>query len=71
VALKRQAIAQYASQIAVLFGDAAQMDGRVLAYMRRVGGERPAERFWQTMSCACVPHGGQTLPSDSGQGEIH
>jgi len=70
VALKCQAIAAYSSQIAVLFGDAAQMNERVLAYMTRVGGERPAERFWQAMSCASAPHGGQALTSNGRQGEI-
>lgn len=70
VALKCQSIAQYASQIAVLFGDAAHMNERVLAYMTRVGGERPAERFWQAVLCPAGPDVGAARRSQSGRGEM-
>jgi LmbE family N-acetylglucosaminyl deacetylase len=49
VALKCEAIARYTSQVPILFGDATQVNERVLAYMTRVGGDRPAERFWETV----------------------
>lgn len=48
LAARIEAIGAYESQVAPLFGDVAQLERRVRAYARRVGGER----FWHPRSAA-------------------
>jgi LmbE family N-acetylglucosaminyl deacetylase len=43
---KIDSIAAYASQMAILFGTRAKMEGQVRKYALRVGEGKPAERIW-------------------------
>lgn len=46
LAQKIAAVAEYASQLPVLFGAAAAMPAALRAYAEAVGGGAPAERYW-------------------------
>ena len=43
---KIDSIAAYTSQMSILFGSQAKMEGQVRKYALRVGGGKPAERIW-------------------------
>ena len=47
---KLEAIACYRSQLSTFFADGAEMEARVRAYARAVGGGRPAERVWKQIT---------------------